>query len=255
MSNDPGAPSRPLAPDVLLNGVGQKPAVLLVPGWDDDGREQYERIGGMLAQQGWLTRCVDFPGDRSHGVSRDEMNREQNLEQLVAAYDALGGPHTVGRSAVALVGVSYGGYLGALLSARRPIQWMALRSPALYPDEGWLVPKEQLDKDELDRYRRAIRTPAENAALAACEAFAGDVLLIESEDDATVPHPAVQSYKASFKNARSLNYLLLEGADHELSSKSAQSRFVGELLRWMDQVTGAAGPNCASSDPSGLPAS
>lgn len=240
MSKDLGSAPRPLTPEVLRHRFAQRPAVLLVPGWDDDQHEQYDRIGDALHEQGWLTRRIDFPGDRSHGAARKKMSRDQNLEELVAAYDSLVAQQAVERRAVAFVGFSYGGYLGTLLSAQRPLQWMALRSPALYRDEDWLVPKEALDKDQLDRYRRSIRSPNENAALAACEAFRGDVLLIESEDDDTVPHPAVKSYKASFSNTRSFDYRLLEGADHELSSKAAQGRFIEELLRWMDRVTGGA---------------
>jgi uncharacterized protein len=237
MSKDLGS-LPPFTPEVLQRRVAQKPAVLLVPGWDDDKQEQYDRISAALQEKGWFTRRVDFPGDQSHGAARKKMSRDQNLKELIAAYDRLVEQQAVEGRAVAFVGFSYGGYLGALLSAHRPLQWMALRSPALYRDEDWFVPKEELDKDELDRYRRDVRSPEENAALAACEAFKGDVLLIESEDDDTVPHPAVKSYKASFKNSRSFDYRLLEGADHELSSKAAQSRFIEQLLRWMDQVTG-----------------
>ena len=236
MSKDLGS----LPPEVLPNRAAQKPAVLLVPGWDDSKHEQYDRISAALEEQGWLMRRVEFPGDRSQDGSRKEMNRDQHLKELVAAYDGLVAQQVVEGRAVAFIGFSYGGYLGSLLSAQRPLQWMALRSPALYRDEDWFVPKEELDKDELDRYRRGVRSPEENAALAACEAFEGDVLLIESEDDDTVPHPAVKSYKAAFRNARSFDYRLLEGADHELSSRAAQSRFIDELLRWMNQVTGGA---------------
>jgi dipeptidyl aminopeptidase/acylaminoacyl peptidase len=239
MSKDLG-PLPPLTPEVLQHRVAQKPAVLLVPGWDDSKHEQYDRISAALEEQGWLMRRVEFPGDRSQDGPRKEMNRDQHLKELVAAYDGLVAQQVVEGRAVAFIGFSYGGYLGALLSAQRPLQWMALRSPALYRDEDWFVPKEELDKGELDHYRRSVRGPEDNAALAACEAFSGDVLLIESEDDETVPHPVVKNYKASFRNARSFDYRLLEGADHELSSKAAQSRFIDELLRWMNQVTGGA---------------
>jgi dipeptidyl aminopeptidase/acylaminoacyl peptidase len=112
------------------------------------------------------------------------------------------------------------------------------------------VPKQELDKDDLDQYRRSMRGPEENSALAACAAFKGDVLLIESEDDETVPHPAVKSFRSAFKNARSLTYRLLEGADHELSDQSARNRFRDELMRWMNEVAGrpAAAENGEAHD-------
>ncbi|MCR8958847.1 hypothetical protein M0765_014290 [Variovorax sp. S2] len=61
MSKDLGSLS-PLTPDVLQRRVAQKPAVLLVPGWDDSKHEQYDRISAALEEQGWLMRRVDFPG-------------------------------------------------------------------------------------------------------------------------------------------------------------------------------------------------
>jgi len=228
----------------------QKALVLLAPGWDDDNRDQYDQICRALDDQGWATRCVDFPGHENSDASRQKMNRDENLKELVAAYDSLVGERPVGQRAVAFIGISYGGYLGTLLSAQRPLQWMVLRSPALYRDEDWLVPKQELDKDDLDHYRRSIRGPDENSALAACAAFEGDVLLIESEDDETVPHPAVKSYRSAFKNARSLTYRLLKGADHELSNEPARSRFRDELMSWMNEVAGtpAAAENGEAHD-------
>jgi len=218
--------------------TGQKPAVLLASGWDERNDAPYDRICEALAAQDWTVRRIDFPGKHKRRGSRRKMSRDRNLKELVAAYDSLVEQEDFQPRAVAFIGFSYGGYLGALLSAQRPLQWMALRSPALYRDEDWRVPKEELDKDDIDHYRRTIRGPEENAALAACEAFGGDVLLIESENDDTVPHPALKSYRTSFRNARSLSYRVLEGADHELSSEQAQHRFVDELLRWMNEVTG-----------------
>lgn len=228
----------------------QEALVLLAPGWDDGNPEQYDQICRALHDQGWATCCVDFPGRENGDASRQNMNRDQNLKELVAAYDGLVDERPVGQRSVAFIGISYGGYLGTLLSAQRPLQWMVLRSPALYRDEDWLVPKQELDKDDLDQYRRSMRSPEENSALAACAAFKGDVLLIESEDDETVPHPAVKSFKSAFKNARSLTYRLLEGADHELSDQSARSRFRYELMRWMNEVAGrpAAAENGEAHD-------
>ena len=217
---------------------GQKPAVLLASGWDDCDDPSYDRICEALAAEDWSVRRIDFPGERKRRGSRRKMNRDQNLKELVAAYDSLVEREDFQPRAVAFIGFSYGGYLGALLSAQRPLQWMALRSPALYRDEDWRVPKEALDKDDLDHYRRRVRGPEDNAALAACETFGGDVLLVESEHDDTVPHPAMKSYRTSFKNARSLSYRVLEGADHALSSEQAQRQFVDTLMRWMNEVTG-----------------
>ena len=79
------------------------------------------------------------------------------------------------------------------------MRWLALRVPALYKDEDWDMPKRRLDRDDLARLPpTAIVPPTENRALAACAAFRGDVLIVESEHDDMVPHPVIANYLAAF---------------------------------------------------------
>ena len=79
------------------------------------------------------------------------------------------------------------------------MRWLGLRVPALYKDEDWEVPKRQLDT--ATSWRRTgdrVVAPQENRALAACAAFRGDVLIVESEHDDVVPHPVIANYLAAF---------------------------------------------------------
>ena len=87
------------------------------------------------------------------------VTREDNLRDVLAAYDVLVGHPAVDPGAMAIIGSSYGGYLAALLSALRPVRWLALRAPALYRDEDWDVPKGKLDREELTVYRRIAVPP------------------------------------------------------------------------------------------------
>ena len=86
-----------------------------------------------------------------------------------------------------MVGSSYGGYLAAILSSLRSVRWLALRVPALYRDEDWPLPKQQLKKYGLADYRRGRVTPDENRALAACAAFKGDVLIASRRTTTSSP--------------------------------------------------------------------
>ena len=70
--------------------------------------------------------------------------------------------------AIGVIGTSYGGYLAALLTAVRPVQWLALRAAALYRDADWTKPKSSLDRADLNAYRLQTVKPAENRALEAC---------------------------------------------------------------------------------------
>src|SRR5207245_1378323 len=68
--------------------------------------------------------CVTFDL-RGHGTDVNEctsVTRDQNLADIVAAYDWLARMPSVDASAIAVVGISYGGYLAAILSALRGIR-------------------------------------------------------------------------------------------------------------------------------------
>lgn len=228
-----------------------KPGALLVPGWDDDHRERYRALADGLAAEGWVCRFVDLPNEAWSPAQRAAVTREDNLHDVLAAYDALAHEPGVDRGAIALVGVSYGGYLAAFASALRPVRWLVLRAPALYRDQGWTRPKEDLDKEDLATYRLLRLRAEDNRALANCAAFRGDVLLIGSGSDDTVPRPVFENYAAAFAHARSLRVRIMEGADHALSHPDWQADFRDCLFAWLAQRR--AGLAAAPSHPQGSP--
>src|SRR3569833_1539853 len=111
---------------------------------------------------------------------RRSVTREQNLADVVAAYDHLRMQPHVDPDSILEVGASYGGYLAAILTSLRPVKWLALRVPALYQDQDWDEPKRSLPRKDLEAYRSDVLDPDDNRALRACGDFRGDVLLVES---------------------------------------------------------------------------
>lgn len=77
--------------------------------------------------------------------------------------------------------------------------------------------------------------PGDNRALAACAEFAGDVLLVESEQDDYVPHNTLMSYRSAFISAHSLTHRLVDGADHALSSDRSQKAYSAMLTTWVSE--------------------
>jgi hypothetical protein len=122
----------------------------------------------------------------------------------------------------------------------RPVRWLALRAPALYRDEDWDLPKWQLNKKELAAYRQTRVTPEHNRALAACDAFKGDALVVECEHDKIVPHPVIENYVAAFTRPRSLTARVVADADHGFSAKAMQKEYTGLLIKWLTEMIGGA---------------
>lgn len=222
-----------VGPDTLM------PGVVLVHGWDGS-QDQYIARAHEIAALGCLCLTFDLRGHVRHRGQRDTVSREDNLRDLVAAYDALVGHPAVDPGAIAIVGSSYGGYLAAIATTLRPVRWLGLRVPALYRDEDWNVPKNALDRDQVMAYRRSAVHPMENRALAACRAFRGDVLLVESEHDALVPHRTIENYLEACKGVQSLTYRMITGADHALSREAWQQTYTGLLVHWMTEMVQAA---------------
>lgn len=222
-----------VAPDTVV------PGVMLVHGWDGS-QEQYLARAHAIAALGCICLTFDLRGHARDKAHRDTVTREDNLNDMLAAYDLLTGHPAVDASAVALVGSSYGGYLATVLSALRPVRWMALRAPALYKDADWLVSKQHLDRKEIAHYR-SLKLPADsNRALAASAIFEGDVLLVESELDHIVPHPTIENYRAAFLRTRSMTYRVIEGADHSLAKPEWSEAYTAMLVNWMAEMLGLA---------------
>lgn len=211
------------------------PGILFVHGWGGSQQRDLARAKNITGL-GCVCLTFDLRGhERTEGL-RGTVSREQSLADLLAAYDRLVSHPSVDPEAIAVIGTSYGGYLATILSAMRPIKWMALRVPALYWDADWNMPKQELDRDRLAHYRRSAVTAADNRALAACKEFRGDVLLIESERDDYVPHATLMSYRTAFELAHSLTYRLVDGADHALSSDISQSVYSSMLTNWISEM-------------------
>ncbi|MBL8304439.1 MAG: alpha/beta fold hydrolase [Ideonella sp.] len=216
------------------------PGVLFVHGWGGS-QQQYHARAAAIASLGCV--CLTF-NLRGHAETRplyETVTRENNLRDVLAAYDLLVARRHVDPSQVAVIGSSYGGYLGAILTSLRPVKWLGLRAPALYIDTGWEIPKLQLHKDQdLKAYRHHLVAAADNKALKACHDFAGDVLLIESEHDSIVPQMVLSSYREACTHARSLTYRCLSGADHGLTSDADQQAYTALLVNWLTEMIGHA---------------
>jgi len=232
----------------FLSPPTKLPGVLFVHGWGGSQERDLTRARG-IAGLGCICLSFDLRGHALTLAQQQTVTREQNLNDLLAAYDLLVQHPNIDSSAIAVVGTSYGGYLAALLTSLRPVKWLAMRVPALYSDDDWMVPKRQLNRDLLNQLRGRRVVAEENRALAACASFHGDVLIVESEHDHLVPHTTIMNYRAAFHQTHSLTHRIILGADHALTSDCCQKVYTDILVKWatemvvgarLDQQEGAA---------------
>ncbi|MBC3410934.1 MULTISPECIES: alpha/beta hydrolase family protein [Pseudomonas] len=219
----------------LVSPGSRMPGILFVHGWGGSQQRDLARAR-QITGLGCVCMTFDLRGHEKTASQRLTVTREQNLDDLLAAYDLLANHPSVDPAAIAVIGSSYGGYLATLLTARRAVKWLALRVPALYWDDEWNMPKQSLDRQRLNDYRQRALSPSDNRALAACAEFSGDVLLVESEQDDYVPHSTLMSYRSAFGSAHSLTHRIVDGADHALSSEQSQKAYSAMLTAWISEM-------------------
>lgn len=231
----------------VLSPTTHFPGVLFVHGWGGCQEHDLSRAR-EVAGLGAVCLTFDLRGHEQNARQWETVNRAQNLADLCAAYDWLAAEPNVDASAIAVVGISYGGYLASILTAMRKVRWLVLRSPALYQDEGWELPKRQLHEEtDLGAYRRSRIKWRDNRALRAAAEFTGDALIVEAERDEVIPAQVIQNYVAAFRQPQSLTSRKLAGADHGLSEKNFQSDYNAVLLKWLtEMIVGARAGDAAS---------
>lgn len=211
------------------------PGVLFVHGWGGSQQRDLARAKG-IAGLGCICLTFDLRGHASAEARLAQVSRQDNLRDLLAAYDRLASHPGIDGDAIAVVGTSYGGYLASIMTLMRPVKWLALRVPAIYRDAQWEIPKRQLDKTDIAKYRSHFIPVPDNRALRACAEFRGDVLLVESEHDEHVPHATIMSYRAAFQNVHSLSHRIIDHADHSLSDPVAQDSYTNILVTWITEM-------------------
>ncbi len=223
-----------------ISPASKLPGVLFIHGWGGS-QDQYLGRAREIAALGCICLTFDLRGHAQTDGQRDSVTREDNLRDVLCAYDALAATRDADADAIAVVGSSYGGYLAAIATGLRKIRWLALRAPALYRDEDWELPKRELHaQQDLAKYRKQTIIPSRNRALAACAEYAGDVLLIESERDTVIPHPVTANYMKACARARSLTHRVIAGADHALSDELSRKAYTTLLVNWLTEMVAGA---------------
>ncbi len=214
-------------------GLQPRAGLLVLPGWADDDVPQFNALRSRLQELGWASRRARLPDGSWPEQARSRITRQDALMLALADHYEFMQEHSTGLRPLAVLGFSFGAYVACFLAVARQIDLLVLRSPALYPDDDWSLPKEELDKRELRAYRQQVHPAADNRALACCARFTGHVLLIDSECDEVIPPETVRSFEGAFVAARSLSRITLLDADHVLSHPSARTQYHSAVVSWL----------------------
>lgn len=192
-----------------------RPGILFLHGFNSSQAGYVARAKAAAADLEAVSVTFDFGG---HGQSSGDLHSlsiADHLDDALAAYDRLLEEREVDPGRVGVAGASYGAYVAALLTTRRPVARLALRVPALYADADMTVPARA----------RSGAGPAD-AAPDALRRFGGAVLLVESGKD-PLSARTVPIYREASPEAE---HVLMKDAKHELSQPEWREQFLTILL-------------------------
>lgn len=208
------------------------PAVLFLHGWTSSEKKYIERAK-PLVESGFVCLTFDMRGHGNSEGDLQHLTRQDHLNDCVAAYDFLGAQKWVDSNRIGVVGSSYGGYMGALLTSKRTVKWLVLKSPANYEDKGISDPQPpQARSWELSFWRGKKTLPTENRALMALYRYKEQVLIIEAEKDEKVPRQTLLNYKNAHSDQSKVDYLVMKGADHSSSREEWNHEFIQLVKNW-----------------------
>jgi dipeptidyl aminopeptidase/acylaminoacyl peptidase len=195
-------------------------ALLFIHGLHSTQAGYGPRAAAAAEALGAISLTFDLGGHGSSEGDGQAITPRENLADAVVAYDALAATEGVDGARIGVCGASYGGYLAALLTARRDVARLLMRAPALYEDE-------RLDLPLGARGAMPAAPPAQ--ATKALADFRGEVLVLESEHDEVIPHAMIEAYLAAGGH---VHHAVLHGIGHRLADAAAEAAFVERLLDW-----------------------
>lgn len=218
------------------NATTNIPSVVFYHGMPSASKPRYVERAKKLAEQGIAALAFDFRGCGESDGELGEISMVQWLEDALLAYDYLTQQSFVDTNRIGISGKSFGGYMAALVSEKRPPKSMVLHAPAVYPDE-WFDKPYSTD-DEVAQKREAYRNSTDalnNKAIEAIKKYANPLLVIGSELDDICPKPVVEGY---FNSAGSTQKEIrwIKGGDHALHNEKHNEEYTKRMVDWFKET-------------------
>src|SRR3989344_2150602 len=94
------------------------PALIFIHGWGSDQTGNIERAK-ELSKLGFVCLTFDLRGHGESDATINQFSRKDHLEDCLTAYDFLISQPGVNPEKIGVIGASYGGYLGVILTMHR----------------------------------------------------------------------------------------------------------------------------------------
>ena len=205
-------------------------SMLFCHGWTSSNRK-YLLFAKELSKNGICTLAINLRGHGDSLYSLDAYSRHDHLNDILASIDYL---QKENNKPIIVLGKSYGGYLSAIASSLRTINYLIISQPALYPDVGLNSPNKAQVKTQPNIFRSKNEQVETNIALRAISNFTNPLLIIESEQDEEVldvPKLYIQASKGNKK----MSEIVIKNADHSLSRSEWRRDYFQKITPWLQR--------------------
>ena len=211
----------------------KNPTILFVHGWTSAKERSYQYAKG-LAELGYISFLFDM---RGHGESEGDINTfttKDFLDDIIIAYDYLVKVKGADKDNISAIGSSLGGYLVALLVAKRKVKNLVLRAPADYDNYQFEQLKHLYGGEipEVMAWRKQPKQPNETYALQAVNNFSGNILIIESEKDDSIPPQTIENYINAVKDKNKLTHIIMKNVPHSIKEGKFRDEVERILVDW-----------------------
>lgn len=226
---------------------GPRPGVLFLHGYDSSRQGAVERAADLVDNGANITalaidlgghgESVVFDGPNSHNkVPKENMSINDHLREVERCFNRLRYESSVDPERIGVVGASYGGYLAMRLATDgiHSVKSLMLRAPAIYPDGLDDTPRIDYDDEgEIYRFRTDPYQMGESEFCERVEGFEGQVWVVESGCDESIPQFVPEFYASKTQNP---THLIIGGAKHSLQSDGERALYSSYLSDWVKEL-------------------
>lgn len=215
--------------DLFTPNVKVSANMLFCHGWTSKNTK-YLMLAEKLSQLGIQSLAINLRGHGDSTYNLEAYSRQNHLEDIVAAID-----YSNNRSPgvpFILLGKSYGGYLSAITTSLRKIDFLIISQPALYPDTDFSSPNSALIKRNPDVFRSGNESVSTNRALNAISRFDAPLLIVESEHDEEV-FDIPKLYITASENNPKRQAITIKDTDHPLSRPEWLEDYYDQIIVWL----------------------
>jgi hypothetical protein len=203
--------------------------MLFCHGWTSKN-SKYIKLAQQLSTFGIQTLAINIRGHGDSIYPLENYSRQDHLDDIVAAIDYSNNRST-GKPFI-LLGKSYGGYLSAITTSLRKIDYLIISQPALYPDTDFNSSNAALIKRNPDVFRSGNESVSTNRALNAISRFDAPLLIDESEHDEEV-FDIPKLYITASENNPKRQAITIKDTDHPLSRPEWLEDYYNQIIVWL----------------------